>query len=54
MEHDGAAVQALPLDDWTLVVDVDDPDNPTVTFGEFDASGRPALLYDMLWGLPRM
>jgi CubicO group peptidase (beta-lactamase class C family) len=53
MEHDGAAIQALPLDDRAFLVDADDPDNPTVTFGGFDASGRPTVLYDMLWGLPR-
>lgn len=54
MEHDGAAIRALPLDNRTFLVDADDPDNPTVTFGGFDASGRPAVLYDLLWGLPRM
>ena len=31
-----------------------DPDNPTVTFGAFDAAGRPNVLYDMLWGLSRL
>jgi hypothetical protein len=25
-----------------------------VTFGGFGASGRPAVLYQMLWGLPRV
>jgi hypothetical protein len=25
-----------------------------VTFGAFDASGRPGVLYEMLWGLPRV
>jgi hypothetical protein len=30
------------------------PDNPTVTFGAFDAIGRPRVLYVMLWGLPRV
>jgi CubicO group peptidase (beta-lactamase class C family) len=54
MEHNGVAIQALPLNDRTFLVDADDPDNPTVTFGGFDASGRPAVLYDMLWGLPRV
>ena len=54
MEHDGAAMPALPLDDRTFLVDADDPDNPTVTFGGFDAGGRPTVLYDMLWGLPRV
>ena len=42
-----------PVDDHTFVVDADDPDNPTVTFGCFDGTGRPQVLYDMLWGLPR-
>jgi hypothetical protein len=53
MEHDGAAIQALPLDDRTFLVDADDPDNPTMTFGGFDTGGRPAVLDEMLWGLPR-
>ena len=46
--------EALPLDERTFLVDAMDPDNPTVTFGEFDAAGRPRVLYDMLWGLPRL
>lgn len=54
MEGDGGAVEALPLDDCTFVVDATDPDTPTVTFGGFGASGRPAVLYQMLWGLPRV
>ena len=37
-----------------LAVNPTDPDNPTVTFGAFDASGRPQVLYIMLWGLPRL
>jgi CubicO group peptidase (beta-lactamase class C family) len=45
--------EALPLDERTFLVDAADPDNPTVTFGAFDAAGRPGVLYDMLWGLPR-
>ena len=44
---------ALPLDHRSFVVDPDDPDNPTITFGEFDADGRPHVIYDMLWALPR-
>ncbi len=47
-------LEALALDERTFVVDAADPDNPTVTFGEFDASGRPGVLYLMLWGLPRV
>ena len=38
----------------TFVVDPMDPDTPTVTFGAFDAAGRPRVLYDMLRGLPRL
>ena len=49
----GRTVEALPLDDQTFLIDRDDPDRPTVTFGGFDDRGRPAVLYDMLWGLPR-
>ncbi len=44
---------ALPIDERTFLVDAEDPDNPTVTFGGFDAAGRPHVLYVMLWGLPR-
>ena len=46
--------EALPIDDRVFLVDALDPDNPTVTFGAFDAAGRPKVLYDMLWGLPRL
>ena len=45
--------EALPLDERTFLTDPADPDNPTVAFGAFDAIGRPRMLYDMLWGLPR-
>jgi CubicO group peptidase (beta-lactamase class C family) len=46
-------IEALPLDERTFLADPADPDNPTVTFGDFDVAGRPLVLYDMLWGLPR-
>ena len=46
--------EAHPLDERTFVVDAEDPDTPTVTFGAYDAAGRPGVLYDMLWGLPRL
>jgi CubicO group peptidase (beta-lactamase class C family) len=46
--------KALPLDTRTFLVDASDSDNPTVTFGAFDAAGRPQVLYLMLWGLPRL
>lgn len=51
---EGAETAALPLDQRTFLVDAADPDNPTVTFGAFDADGRPQALYIMLWGLPRL
>jgi CubicO group peptidase (beta-lactamase class C family) len=50
---DGRTLHALPLDERTFVVDPEDPDEPTVTFDRFDEDGRPAVLYSMLWGLPR-
>jgi CubicO group peptidase (beta-lactamase class C family) len=46
--------EAFPLDERTFLVDAVDPDSPTVTFGAHDANGRPRVLYDMLWGLPRL
>jgi hypothetical protein len=51
--EDGDA-KALPVDEVTFVVDSSDPDDPTVTFWSFDAAGRPGVLYDQLWGLPRL
>jgi phosphatidylethanolamine-binding protein (PEBP) family uncharacterized protein len=53
MEGPRGTIEALPLDDRSFLVDVDDPDNPTMTFGALDANGRPSVLYQMLWGLPR-
>jgi hypothetical protein len=47
------ATEALPVDERIFVVDAADPDNPTVTFADPDAAGRPRLIYVMLWGLPR-
>ena len=47
--HEGAAPRRPDF-----LVDPGDPDNPTTTFGAFDAAGRPEALYDMLWGLPRI
>ena len=49
-----AKSEAFPLDERTFVVDAADPDTPTVTFGAYDADGRPRVLYVMLWGLPRL
>ncbi len=45
--------QALPLNERVFLMDAKDPDEPTVTFGAYDDAGRPQVLYDMLWGLPR-
>ncbi len=46
--------EAFPLDERTFLVNASDPDNPTMTFGAFDEAGRPGILYEMLWGLPRV
>jgi CubicO group peptidase (beta-lactamase class C family) len=54
LESARGSVEALPLDDRSFLVDPDDPDVPTTTFGEFDDDGRPHVLYQMLWGLPRV
>jgi CubicO group peptidase (beta-lactamase class C family) len=53
IEVDGTAMHGRSIDQRTFVVDPDDPDNPTVTFGAFDRDGHPHVLYVMLWGLPR-
>jgi CubicO group peptidase (beta-lactamase class C family) len=52
--EDGETEALLPLDGRAFLVDAVDPDNPTVSFGAFDASGRPGVIYQMLWGLPRL
>ena len=51
-DADGTLV-AQPVDDRTFLIDAADPDNPTVTFADFDETGRPHVLYLMLWALPR-
>jgi CubicO group peptidase (beta-lactamase class C family) len=51
---DDRAHEASPINGRAFLVDPLDPDNPTVTFGGFDAEGRPQILYLMLWGLPRI
>jgi hypothetical protein len=54
IKSDRGETEALPLDERTFIVDPVDPDNPTVTFAEFDGAGQPRVLYLMLWGLPRV
>jgi CubicO group peptidase (beta-lactamase class C family) len=54
VEEDGRIENAVPLGGGTFLVDEDDPDTPTVTFGAYDDRGRPGVLYRMLWGLPRV
>jgi CubicO group peptidase (beta-lactamase class C family) len=54
IKNEGGETEALPLDERTFLVDAADPDTPTVTFGAYDEAGRPQVLYDMLWGLPRL
>jgi hypothetical protein len=54
IESEDGLDEALPVHAATFLVDADDPDTPTVTFGGFDDSGRPGVLYQMLWGLPRV
>ena len=44
---------AAPIDEQTFLVDADDPDTPTMTFGAFDDEGRPGALYQMLWAHAR-
>jgi CubicO group peptidase (beta-lactamase class C family) len=51
---DEGEAQARPIDGRTFLVDLADPDTPTVTFGGFDRDGVPSVLYDMVWGLPRV
>lgn len=53
IRREGTEAEAVPLDGQAFLVDPTDPDNPTVTFGAFNAAGLPGVLYHMLWGLPR-
>lgn len=45
-------VTASPTGNGIFLVDPHNPDNPTVTFGDFDGEGRPHVIYLMLWGMP--
>jgi CubicO group peptidase (beta-lactamase class C family) len=49
-----ATFNALPIDEQTFLIDPDDPDTPTMTFGDFDDYGRPHSLFQMLWAHPRL
>jgi CubicO group peptidase (beta-lactamase class C family) len=51
---DDGESEARPIDGDTFLVDAADPDTPTITFGPPGRAGRPAVLYDMLWGLGRV
>jgi CubicO group peptidase (beta-lactamase class C family) len=54
IEGDGDTMHASALDERTFLVDPDNPDSPSMTFDGFDENGRPTVLYDGLWGLPRV
>lgn len=54
IKSESGETEARSIDGQVFVIDPDDPDTPTVTFGALDAAGRPTVLYDMLWGLPRL
>jgi CubicO group peptidase (beta-lactamase class C family) len=53
IEVDDRCVIAAPAGDGIFLVDPDNADNPTVTFGDFDAAGQPQVIYLMLWGMSR-
>jgi CubicO group peptidase (beta-lactamase class C family) len=52
--EEGVTRQALPLGSGIFLIDPGNPDTPTITFADFDRNGRPGVLYDMVWGLPRL
>lgn len=54
IEGSGRAMEAVPIDSRVFLIDPNDPDTPTITFGDFDVDGRPSVLYRMLWGYPRV
>jgi len=53
IDVDGRRREAHPTTEGVFVVDPDDPDNPTVTFGHPDEQGRSQAIHLMLWALPR-
>jgi CubicO group peptidase (beta-lactamase class C family) len=54
IESDDETMRATALDERTFLVDPDNPDSPSMTFGGFDENGRPAVLYSGLRGFPRV
>jgi hypothetical protein len=52
--EDGTSRPATALDSRTFLVDREAPDDPTITFADFDGAGRPGVLYDLVWGLGRL
>jgi CubicO group peptidase (beta-lactamase class C family) len=44
---------ARPLDDRTFLLDPEDADGPTDTFGVLADDGRPGVLYYYVWAVPR-
>lgn len=53
VEVDDRCFRAAPIGNGVFVVDPEDPDVPTITFGYFDPMGCPQVIYLMLWGMPR-
>jgi CubicO group peptidase (beta-lactamase class C family) len=51
---DGSEVAAVPVGPRSLLLDPGDPDCPVVTFAGFDGKARPQVLYDAIWGYPRI
>ena len=54
VSEDGITKEALPLDRRTFLLDRENPDAATISFDDFDRTGRPGVLYDMVWGLGRL
>jgi hypothetical protein len=50
-ERSGAA---FAVTERVFVLAPDDPDIPVVVFDDFDADGRPQILYSAVWGYPRV
>jgi len=54
IDVDDQQLTASPMGNGVFLVNPENPDNPTVTFGDFDAAGRPNVIYLTLWGMPRV